>query len=153
MPHSLGHHGHVDAAGEHQRRGAVPQVVETNLPQPGCLSEPLEGLGDLPRGQVGAVLPGEHPAAVGVATPPLQALGVLREPVGHQGADGALPDVDPTVLTGAGLGLALHDLAADLDELRTDGDEAALEVDVGPTQRTGLPAAQAGERHDLVQAA
>ena len=88
MAHALRDDGHVDTAGEHQRRRPVAKLVQPDLAKAGGLDEPAVQLGDLPRGQVGAVLAGEHAVVVGVAAPPLRPLGVLGEPVGQQRAYG-----------------------------------------------------------------
>nr|WP_234375699.1 hypothetical protein [Streptomyces sp. CB01373] len=109
---------------------------------------------------------------VGVRLVPLLALGVLAHPMGEQGADGGLVQVDDAVLAALGLRLAERHSevpggavrardrrllvllpAGLLYDLLPDHDDPAGEVDVIPAQADGLAAAQARTGDHLEQPA
>ena len=80
----------------------MPEIVQPDLAQACGLDQPTEDLRHIVGGSVGAVLPGDHPAAVLVTGAPLLPLEVLRQAVCEQGADRALPEVDAPVFAWTG---------------------------------------------------
>jgi len=161
----LGHDRDVDPGGQHQRRPAVAQVVQADLPDSGFPGDLHELLGHVVRMPRVAVDVGEHQVVLGVRVTPLCPLAVLGEPVAQQGTERGLPEVDAAGLAVGGLRRAEQESAVDAaarlagrvlvglelggHELLTDHEEPVLEVYVTPPQAQGLTAAEAGHRHQL----
>nr|WP_232796951.1 hypothetical protein [Blastococcus atacamensis] len=90
VPQHLRHDRHRDAGGEHQRRGAVPEVVQPHPSQAGRLAEGHEAAGDVLRAERGTVLAGEDQAVVLVRRAPGLPVDVLPEAPLQQCQHGAL---------------------------------------------------------------
>nr|WP_146146214.1 hypothetical protein [Geodermatophilus tzadiensis] len=131
VPQHLRHDRHRDAGGEHQRRGAVAQVVQPDLAQARGLGQGDEAAGDVLRPQRGTVLPGEHQVMRLVGVAPALPIEVLAESDLQQRLDGALGQRHGR-LRRPGLGRRELQAAADVDHGLPDPCGAVGEVQVGP---------------------
>lgn len=77
----------------------MSEVVQPHRPDARLRGERDEALGHRLRMPPAPVLAGEDEAGLDPRRTPRRPLGVLREPVREQGADGLLVEVDPAVLT------------------------------------------------------
>ena len=80
-------------------------------------------------------------AAVDPGAPPLVALLLLAKLVAEQGTDGGLVEVDDAVLAAGRLDRAEVGGVSELDDLATDDQAGAFDVDVVPPQAEELTAA------------
>jgi hypothetical protein len=128
----------------------VPQIVEPYPPQPGRGGQSVERVQDGLRAERLPVLPGEHQVAVLVGLSPFGTLGCLPFLVRRQRSD------DPTGQAHArgapaSLRSAEPDVAVDVGHRPAHVQHPAVDVDVGPSQRQGLTAAQATPDQHLEQ--
>jgi hypothetical protein len=86
----VGDNLHVDAGGEHQRGGAMAEVVQPYRWQAGGRDEPFEEVGDLAGVQPGPVLLCENQAGVHPRPAPLRSVGLLLLAVALQDPDGVV---------------------------------------------------------------
>ena len=77
-------------------------------------------------------------AAVDPGAPPLVTLLLLAKLVAEQGADGGFVEVDDAVLPAGGLDRAEVGGVTELDDLATDDQAGAFDVDVVPLQAEEL---------------
>jgi hypothetical protein len=91
----------------------------------------------------GAVGAGEDEPGGGVGQAGGEGVGDLASPVRGEVGGGARVQGDSAV-SAPGLGFAFDDPVADVDVLAADGETPDGQVDLGPAQRNGLPAAQPG---------
>nr|WP_141137419.1 hypothetical protein [Blastococcus mobilis] len=137
-----------DSGRDHQRRGAVPEIMQPHLTQPRGLAQGDEPAGDVLRPQWCTVLPGEHQVVILVRIAPRGAVEFLAQAHLSEGVHRALGHGD------GGLGRPClwgvePQSATDVDDGLPDPCRPVAQVQVAPAEPERLAAAQSARGDHL----